>query len=100
MASLEMNIPHKLPQNEALARIKKLLTETKSNHADKITNLEETWNNNVGTFSFIAKGFSVSGTLTVTSSEVKLDGQIPFALSFFKGTIKQAITNEANQLLS
>jgi hypothetical protein len=100
MAGLEMIIKHHLTQDEALKRIKNLLGETKKDHGDKIENLEETWNGNVGTFSFTAQGFDISGTLIVKASTIELSGKIPFAVSLFKGKITRAIDDKAAELLS
>ena len=100
MATLEMNIPHQLPREEALSRIKNLLSETKKDHGDKIADLTEEWNGNTGVFSFRAKGFDISGTLTVTDSAVELRGKIPFAVSLFKGKITSAINEKASELLA
>ena len=100
MASLNMNVPHRLSRDEATSRIKKMLTDVKEKNADSISDLKESWNNNVGTFSFKAKGFAISGTLTVKEKEIVLDGTIPFAASLFKGKIKEVITEEATKLLS
>ncbi len=100
MASLEFSVPYSIPQEEALSRIKNLLTETKKEHGDKIKNLNETWEGNTGTFSFIAMGYDLAGTLAVEPGNVHLNAQIPFAVSLFKGAIIKAITEKANQLLS
>ena len=100
MASLEVNVPFSIPQDEALARIKNLLSETKKEHGDKIKNLVETWNGNTGTFSFTAMGYNLAGTLTVAQSNMNLDAEIPFTVSLFKGAIVKAITDKANELLA
>ena len=100
MASLELNVPYSIPQEEALSRIKNLLTETKKEHGDKIKNLQETWDGNTGNFSFTAMSYDISGTLTVDPSNIHLHADIPFAVSLFKGTIVKAITDKANQLLA
>jgi putative polyhydroxyalkanoic acid system protein len=100
MPTLEMTINHNLPQQEALQRIKKLLSETKRDHGDKIQDLKETWNGNEGNFSFKAQGFDISGTLSVEASSVELKAKIPFAVSLFKGQITKAINEKATQLLS
>ena len=100
MATLEMNIPHSLPREEALKRIKNLLSETKKAHGDKIADLMEEWNGNTGNFSFSAKGFDISGTLTVTGSFVELKSKIPFAVSLFKAKITNAINEKATELLA
>ena len=100
MASLNMTIPFSIPQEEALRRIKNLLTETKKEHGDKIENLKEQWNGNVGTFSFTAKGYDISGTMAVEESQIELNGKIPFAVSLFKGAITRAIHEKAAELLA
>jgi len=100
MPSLEMTIPHSLPQEEALQRIKNLLSETTREHAGQIQNLVETWNGNEGNFSFKAMGYDISGMLTVSPSSVELNGKIPFAVSLFKGQITRMINEKAGQLLS
>lgn len=100
MASLEMNIPHQLPKDEALKRVQGLLQQIKSQHSDKISNLHEEWSGNIGKFNFSALGFGVSGVLTVNESNVELAGDLPMAAMFFKGKIKSVIEEEAGKLLS
>lgn len=99
MPKLNMAMPHKLSQDEALRRIKTFLGEVKAQFADKIGDLREQWNENTGTFSFSAMGFSVSGTLTVKGSEVELSGDLPFAAAFFRGKIESTIRKRAESLL-
>ena len=100
MASLNMTIPFSISREEALKRIKNLLTETKKEHGDTIDNLKEQWNGNVGTFSFTAKGYDIAGTLTVEPTTIELNGKIPFAVSLFKGAITKAINEKAGELLA
>ncbi len=100
MAKLNMSVPHKLSQDEALRRIKNLLGEVKNQFADEISDLREEWNGNMGKFSFSAMGFSMSGTLTVNPSEVELSGNLPFAATFFKGKITSTIRERAETLLA
>lgn len=95
-----MTVSHRLTQDEATKRIKTLLSEVKNRFADKISDLREEWNGNTGTFSFSAMGFSVSGTLTVKSSEVELSGTLPFAAMFFKGKIESTIREQARTKLA
>ena len=99
MPELNMSVPHRLPQEEALRRIQGLLGEVKTQFADKISNLREEWNGSSGSFSFSAMGFSVSGTLTVSPSEVELSGDLPLAAAFFKGKIEVMIRERAEALL-
>ena len=100
MASLTMNIPHELSQQEALTRIKGMLQKLKEEQKDMITNMKEDWKGETGNFEFTAKGFDLSGIITVQPSSVDIDAKLPFALSFFKGQIKQVIEGKAKELLS
>lgn len=100
MPSIEMSIPHQLGEQEARRRIQELLPKMKADHGDQIKDLKEEWNGNTGRFSFSVMGFAVSGNLTVNESSVDLDGDLPFAATFFKGKIKSVIQEKAQELLS
>jgi hypothetical protein len=99
MAKMNFDIPHQLSQQEALERIKKLLSEAKKNYGNQIENLQETWEGNTGQFSFSAKGFDLSGSLTVQPNTIELRGDVPFAVSLFKGKIERMIQETAGKLL-
>ena len=100
MSKLNITVPHKLSQDEALRRTKTLLGEVKTQFTNKIKDLSEQWNGNTGTFSFSVMGFSVSGTLVVKGSEVELSSNLPFAATFFKGKIESTIRERARSLLA
>ncbi|MEO8405702.1 MAG: polyhydroxyalkanoic acid system family protein [Chitinophagaceae bacterium] len=100
MSKLTVNVPHNLSQQEALTRIKKLLTGLKEQHKGMVTDVKENWNGNNGNFEFSAKGFDVAGLIDVKQSSVDIDADLPFALSLFKGSISKVISDKAAQLLS
>lgn len=100
MPKLNMTVDHSLTQAEALRRVKGLLGDVKIQFADRINDLKEKWTENEGEFSFDAMGFSVSGTLTVTSNTVEIYGKLPFAAAFFKGKIESTIRERAQKLLA
>lgn len=100
MAELDIALPHNLPPQEALTRIQGLLKKLQNEQKDSIKNVAETWNGNEGQFSFSAKGFDISGKIRVEEKQVSINGQLPFALSFFKGKISQVIKEKAGELLS
>ena len=99
MPNFKMSVPHRLSQDEALGRIKKLLAQLRTRHSDKISDLREDWNGYVGGFSGSAKGMSVSGTLAVSPSEVIIEATLPFLAKPFKGRIELFIRAEAARLL-
>ncbi len=99
MPSLQITYPHQLGQEEAVSRLKSLLTKVKDKYQDQVSNLEETWNDNKLAFGFTTYGFNVKGNVTVEPSQVRLDGQIPIAAMMFKGKIESAIRDQlAKQL--
>ena len=95
-----MSVPHQLGQQETTRRIQDLLPKMKADYGDQIRDLQEEWHGNTGHFSFSVMGFSVSGTLTVNENSVDLDGNLPFAATFFKGKIKSVIEEKAQEILA
>ena len=100
MPKLSMTVPHHLSQDEALKRIRGLLNNVRTQFADKISDLREEWNDNVGRFSFSAMGMPVSGTLTVKPSEVEFSGDLPALAAIYKSKIESTIRQQAETLLS
>jgi len=100
MANLNVSVPHKLSQDEALRRIKNLLKEVEMKFSDKISDLHERWDGNTGTFSFEVMGSSVSGALTVKGDKVEISGTIPFVMTFFRRKIEVAIKERAESILA
>jgi hypothetical protein len=66
MSSLNLNIPHNLSKEEALARIKNLLSNLKQEHKDMISDVHESWQDNKGNFSFKARDLISPATLLLT----------------------------------
>ena len=99
MSTLNVKIPHQLSKQEALDRIKNMLTGLKEQQKDKISNLQEDWQDNKGSFSFSVMGFDLAGDVNVGDDSVEINSKLPFAVSFFKSTIEEMISKEAAKLL-
>jgi hypothetical protein len=97
---MTITVPHRLTEDEAVARVKTLLEDLKQRHGDLISDVREDWQGNRARFSFKAMGFSTAGTLTVTPAQAELDGSLPFAALPFKGRIESEIRRRAEELLS
>ncbi len=100
MSSLNINIPHNLSKEEALSRIKGLLQQVKVEQANIVSNVQENWQGDQGAFSFSAMGFDLSGLIDVKDDGIDINAELPFALSLFRGKIKEVINEKAKQLLS
>lgn len=94
MPSLQLTFPHQLGQEEAVARLKNLLTRVQEKYQAQVSDLHQAWNGNTLAFSFSTYGFKVAGDVIVDPSEVRLDGQIPMAAMIFKGKIENAIRDQ------
>ena len=95
-----MAVSHRLTQDEAVKRIKGLLADVKTQFADKLGDLHEDWDGNLGKFKFTAMGLPMSGTLAVKSSQIEITGDLPFAAMLFKGKIESMIRARAEILLA
>ncbi len=99
MPKSTVTVDHQLGKDEALNRIKGLLGQAKEQYGDRITDLQETWSDDGGTFSFKAMGLKISGSLAVADSEVMIVGDYPFAAMPFKSTIEATLRERAQRLL-
>jgi len=100
MPKIDVTVPHELGQNAAIERIQKLVSQVKAQFADRVSNVRETWKENVGEFQMTVMGFDVSGVIHVESDQIRMKGQIPFAALPFKGRIESAIRDKAKTLLA
>jgi Putative polyhydroxyalkanoic acid system protein (PHA_gran_rgn) len=100
MPSLKLNFSHQLGQEEAVSRLKTLLTKVKDRYQDQVSNLHESWSGNKLDFGFKTYGFDISGNVLVGPNDVQLDGQIPFAAMMFKGKIENALRDQLTRTLA
>lgn len=100
MPKMTITVPHQLSAAEATERMKGLLESVKAKYGDQVSDLQENWTENGGTFSFKAMGFKISGDLTLTDSEMVLNGDYPLAARPFKGKIEGIVKEKATALLA
>src|SRR6185503_11134792 len=91
MAKFNMAVPHGLPQGEALRRIQSEIESVKKQHCDKISGFREGWNNERYALEGVAKGFAISGVMTVKPSQVEITMTLPWLATPFKGRIEAGI---------
>jgi hypothetical protein len=100
MPFITMDATHAIGRDEALKRLKDKFAVAKARYGGEIRNLEEQWTDHTLNFSFSAMGMGVSGTLKVEDDSVKLNAEIPFAATFFKGAIERRLSEELDRLLT
>ena len=99
MPKLSLTIPHELDKEQAVERLKEGFGRIRETYSDKVTNLEETWNDSTLTFGFTTFGFKIKGSVAVERSQVEMTGELPFAAMMFKGAIEQQVRDQISKLL-
>lgn len=100
MPKTDLNIQHGLGKTEALNRLHGMLASVKENYGSQVSDLQESWTDQGGTFSFKAMGFKISGELAVSDDNVRIDAEFPWAAKPFQSTIETAIRERAERLLA
>ena len=100
MPKTTLNVPQTLGKEEALNRLHGMLMSVKETYGSQVSDLQENWTDNGGTFSFKAMGFKISGELMVTDTDVRIDAEFPWAAKPFQSTIETAIRERAERLLA
>ena len=101
MPSFSTKVPHSLPKNDVVERLKGLLQKVRDKYGDQVKDLEEQWDEEAGTLSFKFRtyGFNIKGDVAVDEENVALKGDLPFAAVMFKGRIEQTISEEIKRCL-
>jgi len=100
MPRVTLETPHALDQEEAVKRLKKKSDVVKEAFGSQVNDLRDEWNGNTLSFAFKVLGMSVSGTLEVEASLVRLVANLPLAAMMFKGKIEQQAREELGALLA
>jgi hypothetical protein len=100
MPKIQLAVPHTLGADEAKKRVTNLVAQTRQDFGNKVSDVAESWNGFINTFSFRAMGFSVTGKLEALPAQVLVDMTIPFAALPFKGRIESELLAHARALLA
>ena len=100
MPRLKISVAHSLDRDTATERLKGFLEQVKSQYKDRLSNLEEEWDEFSGRFKFSAMGFTTEGTITVEENEVRVDGKLPLAAMIIKGQIEETIRGYLKKVLA
>ncbi len=100
MPKTDITVPHSLGKTEALTRLHGMLASVKENYGSQVSDLEENWHDDGGSFAFKAMGFKISGDLAVSDNDVRIDAEFPWAAKPFQSTIETAIRERAERLLA
>jgi len=96
---LKIAVSHQIAQEEALRRMQAYGARLKARYGDKVSDLEESWDGNVLSFSGSGMGQSISGTVTVNAGAVAVELDLPFAAMLMKGKIESTVRSEVSRVL-
>lgn len=99
MPKFHVTVPHPLSQQDATQKLTGFIDLLRSRYQDKLSGLEESWDNNVLSFGFKTYGIQVNGKITVNDHSLDLDGDLPFSAMMFKGKIESTIRDELTRLM-
>jgi hypothetical protein len=100
MPRLEVNIPHRLGQEEALRRMMAKADFLQKTYGAQASQSEQAWTDNVLDFKIQAMGFKINGNVTVVESEIRLSAELPMMAMAFKSVAERRIRQELEQMVA
>jgi hypothetical protein len=97
---LNISVPHQLPQDEALRRIKTSIEHATIQYAQHVSGLQEHWNENVGTLNITVRGIAIPTQVTVNPSDVTLQATLPMIASVFMVQIETTARELLTRILA
>lgn len=95
-----VTVKHQHSQELALAKVKLALYEAGRQYGKTIDDVQEEWNENVGTCTFRVKGFRVKAKVVVDPEKVCLEGKIPLLLIGFTSKIESILHENMVRVLA
>jgi hypothetical protein len=97
---MHIDIPHQFKnKEEAVARVKKALTEARPQLGDKATIQQEEWQGDTLTFAVDIQGQKISGTLVAREKVFDINAKLPLMMRMFEGRIEKAIKAQTGKML-
>jgi len=100
MPKSSVSVSHNLEHEEIMNRLKEFLPGLSQKFQGQIKDIEQSWDENVLSFSFRTMGTTIKGELTVTDDNVTVEQNLPIAAMMFKGRIEESIRSELQKLLA
>ena len=100
MAKFNVTVDHQVQRDEAVTRLKGFSDRMREEVPVEVTDVKEKWDDSGNlNFSFKALGFTISGSMITTESQVTVDGKLPFAALPFRGAIESQIADKVREAI-
>jgi len=100
MPKSQITVQHQLDQQEAINRLKNFMEQIGAKFQGQVSEMEQSWSDNVMSFAFKTFGMKIDGTMAVDDNQVTVDQNLPLAAMMAKGKIEGAIREELQKILS
>lgn len=100
MAAVNIVVPFEIEKEEAINRLKNMLSGAIDLFGSKSENYNVEWNDNIVEINFNAKGIHASGKMEILDKEVMLAGAIPAIVIPFKSKIEEVLYKELEKALN
>ncbi len=96
---ISVNVPHKLTREEARQRIDEGFGKVQQQIAGNSVNMEQNWHGDRMAFTAGAMGQTITGNLTVSDSNVRIELDLPWFLAKLSGGIQEKMKKGTTLLL-
>jgi putative polyhydroxyalkanoate system protein len=100
MPKFGVRVPHTLTKDKARSRLERFVETIEMKYADKVSDLQQTWEGDTLKFHFKTYGIALDGGITVADKELNLAGDMPFAAMMFKGKIESEIRESLEKIVA
>jgi hypothetical protein len=95
---MKVCIPHRTTKDKALEQLKAHSSKLMARFGSEVSGLQQEWHENQMTFSFTARGFSITGMLMVADEQVDLEINLPMLARLMEGQIRDRVTESIQEI--
>jgi putative polyhydroxyalkanoate system protein len=100
MPKFSVQVPHSLPQAEARTRLERFAESLQQKFQKQVSDLHQSWEDDTLRFRFKTFGIPLDGGITVSDTDLNVDGNLPFSAMMFRGKIESTIREELERLVA
>ncbi len=100
MPKFGVRVPHQLTKEEARARLERFVEMIEQKYADKVSDLQQSWEGDTLRFHFKTYGIALDGGIVVDDNELNMSGELPFAAMMFRGKIESEIRESLERIVA
>jgi len=95
---MKVSIPHMTTKDKALEKLTVHSSKLMARFGAEISGLQQEWHDNEMTFSFTARGFSITGELSVGDEQVDLEINLPMMARLMEEQIRDKATESIQEI--